>query len=67
MSTRSAKKLLLNKETLRNLQDAELRQVVGGRQQGPLAGEKSPFQLTAAPCGPITSTQPGCSDIGRGG
>jgi hypothetical protein len=40
MSRKNDKKLVLNTETLRNLQDSQLKQVVGG--VGPVAGEQQP-------------------------
>lgn len=53
MGTRSAKKLLLNKETLRNLQDAELRHVVGGRRPAAFSG---PCPVSGdCPCPSLTS------------
>lgn len=53
MNEREMKKLVLNTETLRHLQDSDLRQVVGGRRVVPLEGHKQPSTTivpTGSPC-----------------
>ena len=50
MKTERTKKLLLNRETLRNLQDLELRRVVGGRVVVPPEGHWASTVLTGSPC-----------------
>lgn len=50
MNKRQMKKLVLNTETLRHLQDSDLRQVVGGRQVVPPEGHWASTVLTGSPC-----------------
>jgi len=75
MASRKMKKLALNRETLRNLQEADLRRVVGGAADPPglaaykQAGGGDPFWadqevVTGPICQPCGST---CTDTGSGG
>lgn len=63
MNKGKTKKLLLNKETLRNLQDSRLRQVIGGQGQPPIVVEEIPngirhtmLQPGGCPCFTIPPT-----------
>jgi hypothetical protein len=46
---KSAKRLMLNRETVRSLQNDELRRVAGGRPDGPVYAKRM-YVVTAGPC-----------------